>query len=727
MTSASQIASGMDYTQYSFNNLVAIVTQLVATTDGFGNAYISSTGQMLIQSIAQMCDELNYMLERRTQETYLPTAQLPTSINALASQFGYRPQRPVSATGTLQLQLTDAFGNAIAPTEAVTIPAYSRITYGSNNFVNTSDITIPAGQSTPVTGIEIMEGVVGSANFSATDTTGTLFNQNYVLIPNYNSIEENSINVTDAAGNTYQDVTVQTGTTPAIGAISFAPAPGSGTTPLEASLVYDIRISNRGMMVVFGDNTFGYKPATTVTVSWIISSGTAVNILSTGLAFSFTNSIPNATTPSPSTYNYQLTNTSYITNALDAETPIHIKTFAPDYIRSADRAVTAADYQFWAKRSAIGGIVDAAAYGQEETGLNPYETNNVTITYLTESGDAMSLTDLQSFAQYMNAYNTLTAHMVIQPATIVDVQVNFKIEPNPQLQIANSQLYDIINTELEAQFPLEEGSLGESIYLSDLVEYFMQYETANTPTIVNNLQTFAGSTLPIATYVTIGLNCLYPFSTPQSVQSITIPVVLGSTGDEYVLNLGTSASSLHQTIYTQTSGDTTAAILAGNIVSNLAGNSYVTATASTSNGKEYVTLTKLSSLTSFAVSNDGTTTPANFPINITINLPPSTLSSSNVDNLFLPGSVQIVNSLSQTVLDTDDGTGSIYNGTIDYITGVINIPQPVSGNYYVRYEQNSDENLFANPYVTFRYSQPVASYADSLTSHNFSTIDIVSP
>ena len=119
----------LDYTNYDYQALVDRMTEILKDADGWGDAYQSSTGQTLIQLMADVTDHLHYMLERRTLESFLETAKLRSSIVARASDLGYRPERIKSHTGTLEVTLVDDNGDPTPAVGEVNLAAMKGITY----------------------------------------------------------------------------------------------------------------------------------------------------------------------------------------------------------------------------------------------------------------------------------------------------------------------------------------------------------------------------------------------------------------------------------------------------------------------------------------------------------------------------------------------------------------------------------------------------------------------
>lgn len=683
-----------DFTKYNYDDIVKAVTDFLKDSDGFGDGYDSSTGQMLIRAIAQITNQLHYMLERRTQENFMPTARLRSSVLSLASQNAYRPRRVVSANGYVSIQLTDRNGAPVAPEGNVFFPKYTELTFEDKKFVIAEDVTIPAGQAAPVTDVKIIEGVKRSMTFDPNEPGSTLKDKNFIVIKDYDRIEETSLEI--FTGNQiYTDVTQSIDGNPPIAAISFA-------SPTDA--VYDVRITNDGMTIIFGDNTFGMKPDGLVTVNWIESSGTAVDIVAVNQEFKLNSETVGddiIKTP-PNTYYYRITNTTKITNALDAETIDRIKKTAPDYVRTANRAVTDNDYSFWVKRSGIGGIVDAKVYGQADTGIDPYTANNVYIVYLTRDGSELSAQEKDELRKYLRYYNHLTTHPVFEQADEVKAQVNIRIKRNPLLAMANSQLYDIVLGELKRIFSLEEGALGASIFHSDLVSHFKNY------TVVSG-----GKNVNIADWVSVDVKALKPFSSPIYVQTIDIPVTAGAPGDNYTIKINGEPYT-----YIQQAGDTANSIAeAMRALVNADGNAdaYVDGNV--------ITIQAEVEETAFTISNSGTSVPENMPVTQTVTLPPSALNNPTGDDLFVRGSIEIIDT-SGLVVSRDNSAGLMSSGgTIDYATGEMVIPILPEGDYYVRYLQDTDKNLIANKRVALTLLEPKADYNEMVET--FSTIEIL--
>ena len=129
-----------DLTKYNYDDLVAKATELLKDKEGWGDAYQSSTGQMLIQLLADTTDNLHYLLERRSIEGFLHHARLENSVISRASELGYRSFRATAHTGTLELKIKDQHGNFSPPVHEVFIPKNTPLKFEDRTFHTTSAV-----------------------------------------------------------------------------------------------------------------------------------------------------------------------------------------------------------------------------------------------------------------------------------------------------------------------------------------------------------------------------------------------------------------------------------------------------------------------------------------------------------------------------------------------------------------------------------------------------------
>jgi len=447
-----------DYTRYDFEQLLERLSELVKEKEGFGDAYKSSTAQTFLEAVADVTDNLHYMLERRSRENFLPTAKLDSSVKSIVSSIGYRPRRIVSAKGTLELTILDEDGNPTEPEGIIYIPKHTKVKFDDYEFVTLEDIEIDSSTSSAT--FEIAEGRMKTIT-SDPDDENELSEYGFVLVRDYEYIDNDIIEVytedkeyADIRGD---DLEIQT------------MALASPDDP-----AYDIRIANDGLRFYFGDGTFGKAPSSKVTIEYLETSGPDLNIQREGLSFEFESDTleDDVNVTPPNEYEYRLENITPISGGLDGETVNDMRRFAPEFVRSGNRAVTNYDFRFWALQSGIGGIVDAYSYGEEELGITVFNMNNVYLTYLKEDGSELTVAEKTRLKEFFDQLKVITTQMIFEPAEIVPLQLRVRFRRSDQLETSNSELYSIVKDEIEKWFKFEEESIGSSFYLSELTKHF---------------------------------------------------------------------------------------------------------------------------------------------------------------------------------------------------------------------------------------------------------------
>lgn len=485
----------LDYTKASFEELVAEIQRALAAASSnpgvWQDNYQSSTAQILVQTIAFMTDNLLYTLQRRTQENFITTARLASSVGAIAALLGYRARRILSATGVVRLTL-DA---TVAIGATVIIPKYTNITFEDDMFTTLNQHSILQGDF--FVDIPVAEGVVEEIRIDTStgivtqnNTTKTItynLSERYVTINDYSDIENDSLVIFTKNFSTlnvvdnFNDVSIQSsvGVAPA-GAISFAS---------PTATVFDVRLSNDGLRILFGDGTFGKIPTDTLVIQWIKSTGPKFNLSSVGEIFSIP-TLPSLTDnilPIPNIYNYTLSNVTPINGGVFGETIEQIKLHAPDFVRTGNRAVTRHDFSFWTKNSGVGGIVDATAYGEEELGIDVINTNTVRVVYLQNDGSKLTPDETTSLKNFLDAYKIISTLLIFEQATNIPLDIDVKMVANPNLSMAESQLIDLVKQALTTFFTIKEGSLGRSIRHSEIVQFLHNFKAIDQTGVLKNI------------------------------------------------------------------------------------------------------------------------------------------------------------------------------------------------------------------------------------------------
>jgi len=426
--------------------------------------------------------------------------------------------------------LVDGNGVPVQNTDTIVIPKYSKLTFDDDVFVNVEDITLLPTQTYPYT-FSIKEGTAIATTFDPSDITGTLYLSNYVEIDDYLSIENTSFYIFTAT-QTFIDVIERVGTDAPIDSLSFANA---------TDKVYDVNNTNSGLRLLFGDGSSGEKPTGTLNVKYIESTGDAVAVVTTGNDFLFDDFPTELVDDSAATYKYTLSNTTNIDGGSNEETIESVKLNAPAYVRTANRAASKDDYVFWVNQSNIGSIVGANAYGEEEIGISVINANNVYIVYLTTNGLPMNSTDLALLDSYMDNYKIITAQTIYEAATVIPLQIKFKVKRDLTLSASNAEIYDVISNELINYFAFCDQSLDKDVNHSELIDHFHDFTIVKSG--VNKL---------IADYINIDIKALYAFSVAwESVNDIDVTFTYGVDTDVYTILINDIPYS-----YTAQGGDT---------------------------------------------------------------------------------------------------------------------------------------------------------------------------
>jgi hypothetical protein len=429
----------LSYVDYDFDVLEAqLVQRLQQNPDNaWKDTYQSATGEMLIQEECFAWNMAMYYLERRAEETYLPTAKLRSSVLALVELLGYIPRRAVSATGNLTFGLT-------APlTNKVFIPRWSiGKTSGGVEFIVNADVVILAGQVSVL--VDVTQGIKTEISTTSDGSPSFLFNINDTLVEDA-SLEVYVDNVEWPVTETFLTL---------------------GATDQYYRLKQE---TNDTISLLFGDGIRGKIPpvGSTVFIRYIKTLGLAGNIYSTAQVIILGSKIFDELGTDVSTY-VTVTNGDALLGGDEAETTEDVRYLAPKVWKTGDRAVTREDYI--AILEAYPGVANANAWGENEV-ANPdaLMMNKVMLSILLQAWALPSTTYKATLGTYLETKAMLTVKYEFVDPVIVDViaVLDAKVIQGNTL----SQIQADIISELGAEFTLGTTTrLGQSKYLSDLVQ-----------------------------------------------------------------------------------------------------------------------------------------------------------------------------------------------------------------------------------------------------------------
>lgn len=673
-----------DLTRYNYEELVDRITRLYEDRQGSGGGFQGSTGQMLIELLADATDHLHFMLERRTQESFASIARLESSVWMAASSVGYVPRRNVSARGILEIELKDNSGNNIPAEYDVTIPYGTEVYFGDEKFIVAEDVAVLSGDTTAT--MEVMEGVEKNRNYNFAESP--YMEDGFFTVEDYQTIEEFSLNIAADGGQQYNYVDEVDSSGFRAGSLSFAPVGYRG---------YDIRFSREGMRIVFGDGRFGKKPKSVVSATWIESKGSDVNIIQTGLDFEFsTETVKDSRTTIPSkSYFYSLKNITPINGGTNSESIEEIRDNIAAFIRSNDRAVTNSDYEFRVRKSGIGGIRDVNVYGERENDTIIFSMNNVYVTYVSEDETKLNASQKRSLNEYLDRYKVNTTHIVFKEAIATPVRLGIDFKRHPSLPISNQQLYNELLRRVDDYFSVREGIIGKNFQYSDFVCYlqnlsirFNEIDYRMTDYVYVSASAFYPFTVPMPAYDGI-IELDYSYSIDANdTWSVVVDGVTHSVSVQLNDNVETLVAKMRQRLFSNT--PYMIALEEANQIRIRHPDPQGTFTVSVASG-DLVEWTMFRQLLQLPVMSAGAVTGSTPQMK--------------------QGTMFVKDDSDEVLMTDSDGNGVFESleglffpdALIDYQKAIMELPTVPNGDYYVQYQQNDFQNfeVALDGYITY--------------------------
>lgn len=464
-----------DFSTYEYQEKLKQMTELLKNKEGWGDAYDSSMGQTLIQMVVDATDSLHYMLERRSVETFLDHSKLQSSTIARANELGYRPRLANFNSGMIKIVIPTP------QTEPLIIPALSKFKNINNNrtYVLLNDAIIQIGETEVES--RVIEGDVSIEEMTPNDA-------GYVTLQNYDNIDHRIFVVSDSNQEIFRDVRL---TNDGFSALSFLS---------EDDAFFDLRYATEGLRIVFGDGVNGKFPSGAIQIISIRNDDPNDPIVRLNTEFEYTG------TPFLDELGDEIeitaSNVTQVTGYRPIETTDSIKKNAVDYHKTNFRAVTNRDYGYWARASGLAGIVDARAYGEEETRGFGLTANNVYITYLKADGTDMTVSEQQEIREYMDRFKTSQAHLVFRNAETLNLVVNVRIRKNKQNPSANESIYGTVREFLIRE--TEANRVGGSVFGSELIRDMYRLRTVRD-----------GVEYPLLDHVDLDVIGAYSFTYPS--------------------------------------------------------------------------------------------------------------------------------------------------------------------------------------------------------------------
>lgn len=509
-----------DFTRYSYDEQLERMTEILKNAPGWGEGFDSTMGQTLIQLVTDVTDNLHFMLERRTIESYITTAGLRSSVIARASELGYRAKRARSTSGTLMVTL----GNNATAAADITIPALTSLTSATGKqYVLAEDLVIHSGSTSGTA--RAKSGTPRSIQIPNSDET--FQTSGFVLIRDFEMIDNDSLFVSSNDVE-YLDVKKNLDGSPARRALSFLS---------ENDAFYDIRYDVNGMRVIFGDNRFGKKPDGLININYIEVPEEDEELLQLNVEFSL--GVSELFDADGNSYDFEIVSQSRFRGGNSPESISQIKENAVTYHKTNGRAVTTDDYNFWVLESGIGNIVDVQTSGEHELDSIVHNISNVYVNYVSMDGDNLDVDDINRLRIYFKPLQVVGSNLIIRPAQSLSVKINIMAARDKDLPISDSEFYNIIHRFITDYFQMRKGSIGRKVQKSDIINDIYKLRTTRN-----------GIEYKVIDYVRIDMEAVNSIDN-NSLSNATITISDNYTpvdGDELIVGISVGTEDPHYVV-----------------------------------------------------------------------------------------------------------------------------------------------------------------------------------
>lgn len=455
-------------TALDFNNIKSNLKTFFENKEEFKDYNFEASGLNNILDVLAYNTHINGLIANfALNESYLPTAQLRSSMVSLAEGIGYIPDTDASSIGTVRLTFNST---AAGRASKVSLPAYTKF----NTTVD--DISYVFQTIEP---FEATDNGSGFYEFKTSDglnripiSEGTLKTKTF-LVGEY---EDNPVYIIPDTTLNSESVTVKVfDSTTSTQSTTFQNI--TKATSLSAnSTVYILKESPNGFFELsFGDgSTFGIAPSAgnRIELQYLSTKGAAANGASV-----FT---PQATFNS-GTISATLNVTTFINSAggKDKESIESMRQNAPFQYATQNRMVTAADYSAMILKNFGGLISDITSWGGQDNALQEFGAVYVSILFEDSVSDdtiaSTKLGILDLAAQL--AVVSFNLRFVDPVTTFVEVDTFFQF--NPKLtDLTVNAVQANVDTTVANYFSNNTGKFDQSFRRSNMLSLIDESSTA---------------------------------------------------------------------------------------------------------------------------------------------------------------------------------------------------------------------------------------------------------
>lgn len=384
----------------------------------------TATGDAIVSFVAGIGDYDQFGIEQGFKEGFFDTARKDSSIRAGARHLGVRLSRKLPASLTVTLTRPGPL------TVSYSIPALQSFTIAGAQLFNRSPILFDVGVASVT--VQLYEGYIVSYSRLSDGSDFQMFLS-----------QETNFGVSDA------DVQVTVGSLPVdILKQGLWHAKGKGG-------VQDTTWPDGRMLLTFGNDIYGTKPATndTVTITYALTQGVIGNNASlAGRKITYSNDPDvsgNASTG--------------LANGADEKPTVFYKKFSP-LLFAADGGATKEE-EWRAVAVDYPGVYDAEVIGQHK--LSPSDLRYMNLARVSLLTDT-PMTNLQwdEFSEWYKARIMYPVRFYREDPSPIIVNIEADVYCTNQADLTEVQL--VVQAEIEKLFERRPGILGSNLYISDI-------------------------------------------------------------------------------------------------------------------------------------------------------------------------------------------------------------------------------------------------------------------
>jgi len=490
------MATTIKSTALDFNNIKSNLKTFLANKEEFKDYNFEASGLSNILDVLAYNTHINALIANfALNESYLPTAQLRSSVVSLAEGIGYVPDTTTASQATVRLYVTTTETNVDTK---ISLPAYTTFSTTVDDVAYTFSTIESYEANDDGTGFYEFKTADGSNRipiYEGTRKTKTFLvgqyedNPVYVIPDTRMDADTVTVKIYDSFTSSnyviYQNII-------------------NATSITSTSTIYILKESPNGYYELsFGDGeTFGVAPGagTRIEIEYLSTNGDAANGASV-----FTRS-GSLTFGSSGTFNAEISNTTIVNSVggSSKETIESIRKNAPFQYASQNRMVTAEDYSSLILRKFSTFIKDIVSFGGEIAATPEYGAVFTSIVFednVSLDTQIIKKREILDLAKQL-AITSFNLRFEDPVKTYVETDLFFQF--NPKLTDATqNNVVSAVQNQVSSYFNLNTGKFKQSFRRSNLLSLVDDIDPAilSSRADVRMQQRFVPSAPSIATVV----------------------------------------------------------------------------------------------------------------------------------------------------------------------------------------------------------------------------------